>query len=41
VGFRDRARVQQKLDWMRAFIEREIQPLEPILDEPPPTSGPP
>jgi len=27
---------QQKLDWMRAFIEREIQPLEPILDEIPP-----
>jgi alkylation response protein AidB-like acyl-CoA dehydrogenase len=24
---------QAKLDWMRAFIEREIQPLEPILDE--------
>ena len=24
---------QQKLDWMRAFIEGELQPLEPILSE--------
>src|SRR5437762_10437851 len=24
---------QQKLDWMRAFIVGELQPLEPILDQ--------
>jgi acyl-CoA dehydrogenase len=27
---------QQQLDWMREFIEGELVPLEPILDELPP-----
>ena len=30
---------QQKLDWMRSFIDAELIPLEPVFDGCPPTSG--
>ena len=33
MGLRDGAEFAEQLAWMRAFIDRELIPLEPIFDE--------